>query len=116
MLGWYGRALFVGLPFCLGLVAAWLRAPGSLSQALGTASAATVLAGVLIVAVALDGAICIVMALPLCLPLSLRSARFIGYAIQRGRRGSAVLPPAGSVALALPGSWASRRSGSRGRR
>ena len=36
VLGSYGWALFVGLPFCLGLVAASLREPGSLSRALGT--------------------------------------------------------------------------------
>ncbi len=85
VLGAYGWALFVGLPFCLGLVAAWLRAPGTLSQALGTASAATALAGVLIIAVALDGAICVVMALPLALPLALAGA-WVGWLARRPPR------------------------------
>ena len=41
VLGSYGWALFVGLPFCLGLVVALLRDPGTLAQTLGTATAAT---------------------------------------------------------------------------
>jgi len=56
-----------------------------------------------LVAFAREGAICIVMALPLTLPLAILGA-LVGYAVQRGRRGGAVMPPAlCSVALVLPG-------------
>ena len=83
-LGSYGWALFVGTPFCLGLVTALLRDPGSLSAAFGTASAATVLVGVLIVGMALDGGICVLMALPIALPLALAGA-WVGWLARRGR-------------------------------
>src|SRR3954447_25935868 len=74
VLGSYGWALFVGTPLCLGFLAACLRAPGSLWGAFAAALAATVLCGVLIVVATLDGAICVLMALPLALPLALVGA------------------------------------------
>ena len=72
-----------------------MRAPGSLWRAFGAAPAATVLCGVLIVAVALDGAICVLMALPLALPLALAGA-YVGWLARRG----ASRPPR-TFALAL---------------
>ena len=75
VLGSYGWALFVGTPFCLGLVAA-LAARARL--AVGGRSAPRqprrCSVGVLIVGVALDGGICVLMALPLALPLALAGA------------------------------------------
>ena len=95
VLGSYGWALFVGMPFCLGVLAACLREPGSLARAFGVAVAATVLTGVLIIAVALDGAICVLMALPLALPLALVGALTAWLARRKAAR------PPRTFALAL---------------
>ncbi len=102
----YGWGVFVGLPFCLGLLSVLVYAHAEersarSSMAVGMLSAA--FACLSLVALAREGAICIVMALPLTMPLAALGA-LTGYAIQRGRRGGAILPPAlCSVALVLPG-------------
>jgi hypothetical protein len=83
----------------LGFVAACLRAADSPGPGIAAAVMATVLCGVLIVAVALDGAICVLMALPLALPLALAGA-YAGWLV---RRGTARTPRSFAVALvALP--------------
>jgi hypothetical protein len=89
VLGSYGWALFVGLPFCLGLVVARLHDPASLSRTLGTACAATFLTGVLIFGIALDGGICVLMALPLALPLAMAGA-WVGWLARRPPRTYAI--------------------------
>ncbi len=102
----YGWGLFVGLPFCLGLLSVLVYANAeerSLSSSIAVGLMSAAFACVSLVAFAAEGAICILMALPLALPLAALGA-LTGYAIQRSRRGGAVLPPAVcSVALALPG-------------
>ena len=69
----YGWALFVSLPFVLGLVSAVLAtAHGDQPTAtvLATAAGATMLAGLALVLLSLEGVICLIMALPLALPLA----------------------------------------------
>jgi hypothetical protein len=87
VLGQYGWSLFVGLPFCLGLYSVLIygyHAPRSLGSSIGVAAfAALMLAGAL-VALALEGFICIAMAAPLMGVLAILGA-VIGYVVQRQR-------------------------------
>jgi hypothetical protein len=70
----YGLALFVAMPYCLGLFAALVYGANErrgIAGAVGVSALAVVIAGVALVGVALEGAICVVMALPLALPLGI---------------------------------------------
>jgi len=101
----YGWGLFVGLPFCLGLLSVLVYGhdePRDLGSCIvvGVLSAALSSLGLLFIG--LEGAICVVMALPLSAPLAATGA-LTGYAIQRRDAGPAVTAPAlCGVALALP--------------
>jgi hypothetical protein len=80
----YGFGLFVGAPFALGmgsvLVFGFSR-PQPIGECLLVALAATTLAGVGLIAIALEGAICLIMAAPIAYGLSLAGA-VVGYLIQ----------------------------------
>ena len=83
-LGNYGWGLFVGIPFFLGLSSTLIYSfhrPRPLSKCLLVASLSTGLVGAVLFAVAIEGFICLVMALPLALALALFGA-FIGYVLQ----------------------------------
>ena len=96
VLGNYGWGLFVALPFTVGFVSALLyeiHEPRSLRACVGVACTAVGLLGLALMAVALEGAFCLIMALPLALPL----AAFGGgcaHVIQKRRR-----PQQGATAL-----------------
>jgi hypothetical protein len=85
----YGAALFVATPFCLGLFSSLVfgaRERRSLGECVGVGTLAVVLASCALIAFALEGAICIVMALPITIGLGMLGA-FVGYLIQsRGTR------------------------------
>jgi len=106
VLGNYGWSLFVGLPFFLGLSSALLhglRRPRSLGSCIGVATIATLLLSGLLVAVAIEGVICILMAAPIACVLAVFGA-FVGYLIQRrpeGGRDAGVV--VSSLVLVLPG-------------
>ncbi|HYU44628.1 MAG TPA: hypothetical protein VEK84_00445 [Terriglobales bacterium] len=83
----YGWGLFVALPFTMGLVGAviyGLRQPRSLRSCVGVACLSTLLLGASLMGLAFEGLFCLVMALPITLPL----AAFGGvcaYGVQQGR-------------------------------
>lgn len=81
----YGYALFVFLPFAVGLHAAvalsWQK-PISKGDALLVSSAAVLLLGALLIAAAMEGFICLVMAAPLAVPLAMLGG-MCGYALRR---------------------------------
>lgn len=84
-LGSYGWGLFVGLPFFLGLFSALLHGfhkPRDLKSCLGVAMLSVVLVGAGLVAMAVEGIICLVMAAPLAFALA-ACGGLIGYVIQR---------------------------------
>lgn len=84
-LGNYGWGLFVGIPFFLGLSSTLIYSfhrPRSLGMCLTVATIATGLVGLTLFAVAMEGFICLVMALPLALILALFGA-FIGWVLQK---------------------------------
>lgn len=73
--GGYGSWLFLGVPFVMGLVAAWAvayrrPAPVPLKICVGAALLSVGLCALLLLAVAIEGVICILMALPLAIPLA----------------------------------------------
>ena len=83
-LGEYGWGLFVGIPFFLGLSSTLIYSfhrPRSLGKCLLVATIATALVGVGLFAFAMEGIICLAMALPLALVLALFGA-FIGWVLQ----------------------------------
>ncbi len=84
-LGNYGWGLFVGIPFFLGLSSTLIYSfhrPRSLGKCLTVATIATGLVGLVLFAVAVEGIICLGMALPLALVLALFGS-FIGWVLQK---------------------------------
>jgi hypothetical protein len=83
-LGNYGWGLFVGGPFALGLgsvVLFGLARPQSFGACMAVAATASALVGVAVLAIALEGAICLIMAAPIGFVLTFLGA-VVGYAIQ----------------------------------
>lgn len=84
LLGSYGWSLFVALPFCMGLFSVLLygyHEPRSLGSCMEVSIMPIVLVGFVIVAIAVEGIICVLMAAPLALPLALLGGA-LGYYIQ----------------------------------
>jgi uncharacterized membrane protein YhaH (DUF805 family) len=82
--GGYGWSLFVGLPFCMGLFAVLLhsyRAPCSFDTSMALSVIPVCIVGFALLALAVEGIICLLMAAPLCLLLSLMGG-LLGYFIQ----------------------------------
>ncbi len=103
----YGWGVFVAQPFMLGLLAAVIHAapgPRSWASCVGVGMLALVFCAAAILAVALEGAICLLMAAPLAAPLVLLGAT-IGYFLQQARWNTAEqatrLYAAGWIALPL---------------
>src|SRR3954471_13939260 len=81
----YGWGIFAGLPFWIGMVSVLVygyRAPRGMGACLGVAALAISVVGAGIVAVAIEGVICVMMAAPIALGLALLGG-LTGYFIQR---------------------------------
>lgn len=101
--GEYGWGLFVGLPFLLGLNAALIHgwhAPRSLASCLLAGAAAVGVLAASLLALAIEGVICLAMAAPIGLALTLLGAT-LGWAIQRHRLTPTSLPPAMVMLVAV---------------
>ncbi|MFZ0828365.1 MAG: hypothetical protein WAO02_13170 [Verrucomicrobiia bacterium] len=84
MLGDYGWSLFVGLPFVIGFLSALIHSfhqSRSLRSCILTALVAVVLAGLVLFLVAMEGAICLIMAAPLAIGMSVAGGA-VGYVVQ----------------------------------
>ncbi|PYJ00313.1 MAG: hypothetical protein DME25_21040 [Verrucomicrobia bacterium] len=93
LLGDYGWALFVGVPFCMGFSAVLLhgaRQRRTLGESLSVALLSIALAGAVLLAVAFEGLICIIMAAPLALVLAALGG-LAAHAVQAAAWG--VVPP-----------------------
>ncbi len=80
----YGFSLFVGAPFSLGMISVLLFGfshPQPLGACLTVALSAATLVGVMILAIALEGIICLLMAAPIAYFLAFLGA-LVGYAIR----------------------------------
>jgi len=83
----YGWGLFVALPFTMGFAAAIiysLRQPRSLAGCIGVACLSNAILGVGLLALAIEGMFCLLMAMPVALPLAAIGGSF-GYLLQRRR-------------------------------
>jgi uncharacterized membrane protein YhaH (DUF805 family) len=94
----YGWGLFVGLPFVMAMLSILIRSyhqPVSLGRCIGLVTLAMVIYAVALLAVAFEGAGCIIMALPLIIPIAMVGA-IVGHMIQRARHVNA-----SGIAMAL---------------
>lgn len=104
VLGEYGFALFLGVPFCLGLLATLVygySAPRELGECVTVSFTAVGVASLALVAVALEGVICVVMAAPLTLGLAGLGA-VVGYRWQRHGEPRPQPPVIGAVMMLAP--------------
>jgi hypothetical protein len=70
----YGMVLFILVPFLVGFVAVLvlgLADPVTVNQAVGVSALAVVMLGCLLITFAIEGAVCLVMALPIAIPLAM---------------------------------------------
>jgi hypothetical protein len=84
-LGKYGWGLFVGIPFFLGFNSTLIygfHRPRSVGKCLVVASLSTALVGIALLAFAVEGVICLMMALPLALILALLGS-LMGFMLQQ---------------------------------
>lgn len=98
----YGVALFLGTPFVVGALAAFVHNrdhPRSARDTAGVVSAALLMAAGAVLLLALEGALCLLMALPIAWPTALLGG-VLGRTIAL-RIGSS-LGPARAACLALP--------------
>jgi hypothetical protein len=83
----YGWGLFVALPFAMGFAAALIygaRQPRSLGSCMGVACLSITLLGIGLLGLAVEGMFCLLMALPIALPLAAFGGAF-GYLVHRRR-------------------------------
>jgi hypothetical protein len=95
--GIYGWLLFVIIPFAIGLLAACVARPANKEKAVALGGLTMLGVSILLMAFALDGIVCIMMALPIVLPLGCLGA-WVGFLLQK----SALRPSQGTVMLVLP--------------
>lgn len=87
----YGGGLFVGLPFCIGLASVLVdgyHRPRRLLRCLGVSALSATFLGVALVALAVEGFVCVVMGAPIVLALSMLGGA-IGFTLQRRPDASA---------------------------
>ncbi len=90
----YGWGLFIGVPFCLGLFSVLVygyHQPRGYGSCIAVSCVAVLIAGCLLVALAIEGIFCVAMALPILLPLAMTGGT-IGFFIQR-RSGALTAAP-----------------------
>jgi len=83
----YGWGLFIALPFTMGFGAAFLhsiRQPRSLASCISVAALSTAFLGLGILGLAFEGIICLLMAVPLALPIAIFGG-MVGYVVQKHR-------------------------------
>lgn len=99
----YGWGLFIGVPFFMGLTSVLIygyHRPRSFPGCILVALTSVTLAGGALLALAVEGVVCLVMAAPLAIPLAMMGGS-IGYVIQRRRLDPS--PALAAMLLALPG-------------
>jgi len=84
VIGSYGWSLFIALPFCMGLFAVLLHSyhePRTFESCLEVSIMPILILAVILLAVAIEGVICLMMAAPIALLLALLGGS-VGFAIQ----------------------------------
>jgi len=106
----YGASLFLGTPFVMGMLSAFVlnrRDPTTTGATLRVASLTVTLGGLAILLFALEGVLCIAMAVPVAIPAAMLGA-VLGRSIALHAPGTAL--HAVLVVLALPGLAAVERA------
>jgi len=101
VIGTYGWGLFVALPFCLGMFSVLLYSyheRRSFSACMGVSVLPVVILGGVLIAVAIEGLICVLMAAPLGVGLAMLGGA-LGYSIQAYHWGLNYKPAALSIAM-----------------
>lgn len=102
----YGWGLFVGIPFFLGLNSVLIygiHRPRSLGRCLLVSLLSVAFTGLSLFALAMEGVICLMMAIPLAVPISIFGG-FIGYLLQqRNTVPTGSLRVVSVVFLVMPG-------------
>jgi hypothetical protein len=83
----YGWGLFVALPFTMGLAAALVyssNGPRTLKGCVSVASLSIAVLGLVLLAIAVEGIFCLIMAIPIALPLAAFGG-VCGYVVQKRR-------------------------------
>lgn len=81
--GSYGFTLFLAIPFFIGFLSTWIytyNGPQSNSHCFGVACLSVLIAGATVLLIALDGLICLLMAIPIAFPLAILGA-FVACAV-----------------------------------
>lgn len=105
VLEFYGWGVFTALPFCLGLFSAILfgyHEPRNYGACIGVATSGIAVTAGLMILFAIEGIICLIMAIPLWVPCTWLGAT-IGYVIQStSHRVCAKTPLMLAMAVAIP--------------
>jgi Polyketide cyclase / dehydrase and lipid transport len=86
-IGSYGLTLFVMFPVMLGALASWMIRAKTSSEAAGAGAVSVLFGALLLFAIGWEGAICILMTLPLAMPLGALG----GWLAWPKRRGAALM-------------------------
>jgi hypothetical protein len=103
-LGTYGWGVFVALPFCFGLVSVLIycyHEPRTLKSCLAVSMVSVGIVALALFAFAVEGLVCIIMALPIAIPLSLFGG-FIGFIVQRQAGMAAETPSLMLLMMLVP--------------
>lgn len=103
LLAEYGWGLFIGVPFCLGLFSVLVygyHTPRNFSSCVAVSCISVVVAGALLLALAIEGFFCILMAVPIVCPLAVIGGS-IGYLIQKRPGALAAAPGAYLIILVI---------------
>lgn len=103
VLSTYGWGLFVAVPFALGLASAVVygfHSPRTMAGCIAVGGLSVAMLGLALMALALEGVVCLLMAAPLAFPLAALGGA-CGYHIQRRRPAGAVPPVLVSALLLL---------------
>jgi uncharacterized membrane protein YhaH (DUF805 family) len=85
----YGFGLFLGVPFFTGFLAGWALNAGEILPArytVGISIAVTVIIGVSLIGFRLEGLVCLLMAIPLAVPVSIAGGLTARYCLSARRR------------------------------
>ena len=92
--GLYGWTIFVLAPLLIGGIASWVMRPATAHRAVRIGALAVMVASCFLLVAGMEGLICLVMALPLVLPLGVLGAclvYYVGSASLASRNGLAML-------------------------
>jgi len=97
----YGMGLYVGLPFCLGLISSLIDGyhnPRSFLRCLAVSALSAMLAGLGLFGLAIEGAFCLIMAVPIGMILAAVGGA-VGYLIQPVSGGARQNPATMMIAI-----------------